>query len=636
MKLTALKCTTTSLLNRTATTLLASAIWLGVAASAQAQSNDNAQPSEWWFDIEVIAFKHAIDGTQLAEHFDPTIVPINLNGSRDLIINHLFPNTQQLQRALATCYQRAEDKITLPPQTAPAFNIDNSLFQPLPPDPVVNINEILNSATDIQHSAVPTVALTPELGQAIEQEAEQQLANIQMAFSMPTPTEQTAAEMVEETADAPTAINTNNPTDNEFITLAQQQEPDQEPSTEQEQNLTSGTDSDDAADFTPAPLYPAMSLQSTLQSDRHQQGLLNLAVPENLGCRFSEEQTDPVQAHFEQWLSSELLAVNDIESKLSAQVAQDNLDALVSRLNDNNPGADQQETVQEIGQESTGNTSLERDYPAELPIRYDPAERKDTQSAYLLAKSELRLIRMAKAIHRRRGISNIMHIGWRQQVPFGREQANSVRIIAGKNYSEQFSYEGYPLLPTEQKSPLGLPSPQAPLTNNSINNSINNSSDDNALLAEIQAALSQLDNATSAPLLTADKPQNQHKVLQVPAVAPALTPEQVWELDGLFKVYLQYIGRVPYLHIDSQFNFRQPMLLENQRFPEALQSQLDALANNTNGENNENSAQTQYFLKPYHFQQLRRVVSQQIHYFDHPLFGLVVQIRRYRIPDNLR
>ncbi|SFD05956.1 CsiV family protein [Pseudoalteromonas denitrificans] len=71
-------------------------------------------------------------------------------------------------------------------------------------------------------------------------------------------------------------------------------------------------------------------------------------------------------------------------------------------------------------------------------------------------------------------------------------------------------------------------------------------------------------------------------------------PDKTWQLDGLFKVFLR--GR--YLNIKAKFNLRQEDLTTDK-------------------------------LKNFHFEQFRRVISNEIHYFDHPKIGILVQIRRY-------
>lgn len=88
-----------------------------------------------------------------------------------------------------------------------------------------------------------------------------------------------------------------------------------------------------------------------------------------------------------------------------------------------------------------------------------------------------------------------------------------------------------------------------------------------------------------------------------------------WQIDGWFKVYLQYVDRTPYLHIESELDYAEEntvVVVDNGQ--QAL-SQIQ---------------QPQFTLYP--FKQLRRVISKQTHYFDHPLFGMITQIRRFTPP----
>jgi len=71
-------------------------------------------------------------------------------------------------------------------------------------------------------------------------------------------------------------------------------------------------------------------------------------------------------------------------------------------------------------------------------------------------------------------------------------------------------------------------------------------------------------------------------------------PEKTWQLDGLLKVFL----RGKYLNIKAEFNLRA-------------------------------EDRTNEKLKNFHFNQFRRVISNEIHYFDHPKLGILIQIRRY-------
>ena len=105
----------------------------------------------------------------------------------------------------------------------------------------------------------------------------------------------------------------------------------------------------------------------------------------------------------------------------------------------------------------------------------------------------------------------------------------------------------------------------------------------------------------TAPPETNDDGNTQSDVKRLPPI---------WELDGFIQIYLKYINRVPYLHINSELFYRQPVLSAN-TLP---------------------GAPPAYELVSIPFSQQRRVISTQLHYFDHPLFGMLVQIRRYDRP----
>jgi len=71
-------------------------------------------------------------------------------------------------------------------------------------------------------------------------------------------------------------------------------------------------------------------------------------------------------------------------------------------------------------------------------------------------------------------------------------------------------------------------------------------------------------------------------------------PLQPWFLDGFFKVHLDH-----YLYINANFNIVEKSLTDSDKFQ---------LVN---------------------FKQSRRVITGEIHYFDHPYIGMIVQIRRF-------
>ena len=82
---------------------------------------------------------------------------------------------------------------------------------------------------------------------------------------------------------------------------------------------------------------------------------------------------------------------------------------------------------------------------------------------------------------------------------------------------------------------------------------------------------------------------------------PPVEPLQPWFLDGFFKVHLDH-----YLYITADFNM--------------LSQPLDRSTHNTTTKTND---------KLINFSQNKRVITGEIHYFDHPHIGMIVQIRRF-------
>lgn len=114
--------------------------------------------------------------------------------------------------------------------------------------------------------------------------------------------------------------------------------------------------------------------------------------------------------------------------------------------------------------------------------------------------------------------------------------------------------------------------------------------------------------------LSADINQQQRRQLtandeqEKPVATP---PRQPWYLDGLFKIHLEH-----YLYINSEFN-----MVETSNQPSLL-------AGNADNSNNVGSA-AESKNKIISFKQSRRVITGEIHYFDHPYIGMIVQIRRF-------
>ena len=100
------------------------------------------------------------------------------------------------------------------------------------------------------------------------------------------------------------------------------------------------------------------------------------------------------------------------------------------------------------------------------------------------------------------------------------------------------------------------------------------------------------------------------------------------ELDGTLRVYVQH-----FLFTEANFALREPSRREVIVGAEPLDSMEGTLETDGNvqiGHLQEVKKQVKVeeFLKAYQFQQQRKMRSGETHYLDHPLMGMVIQIRR--------
>jgi hypothetical protein len=103
--------------------------------------------------------------------------------------------------------------------------------------------------------------------------------------------------------------------------------------------------------------------------------------------------------------------------------------------------------------------------------------------------------------------------------------------------------------------------------------------------------------------------------------APKINP--VWELDGSINIYLSH-----YLYIENNLALRKPTqkMLESSPLTFNEYSALEI----------EGKKQLAPYLESIPLIQNRRVRSGEIHYFDHPQLGIVMQIRKMAQPTNVK
>lgn len=216
----------------------------------------------------------------------------------------------------------------------------------------------------------------------------------------------------------------------------------------------------------------------------------------------------------------------------------------------------------------------------------------DRIAPFLMPEDAHELSDIRDQLVRQRGKELLLHTTWRQPV-FARNQGRKVRLFGGENFTREYSYTG------QQRARQ----PDAIKLNDAV------PAADQRLL-NIEQLLQRIENNEFA-FVTPDP--NAQRVPESTEPDPAW-PQDVWEFDGLMHIYL--VGN--YLHIDGEFNLRDEINLPAQA------SELEAQAR---AELEDEAAEIP-FLRSYYFQQLRRVISHETHYFDHPQYGIIVQIRR--------
>ena len=266
-----------------------------------------------------------------------------------------------------------------------------------------------------------------------------------------------------------------------------------------------------------------------------------------------------------------------------------------------------------------------------VPEIINGTEWQQKRGAFLLPTSTMYMNELYEKIKKQRDITPILHVNWRQEIKFGREDAHTFRLFAGENFAEQFDANGLPIVKDTDSlfDRLQQPADEFYIPQQALLVSRNGTApgavtDD--LFARIDAALA---DDTPIDIKQAGGLTKQQTTKSAPKIL-----KELWRLDGAITVYLQNVGRIPYLHIDSNIDFRQPI------FDPQQAQKIEALSTNVSGQGaivvtplqQPNFLQPN-FLQSVNFNQLRRVISKQVHYFDHPLFGMIVRINRYRWPE---
>ncbi|WP_448547762.1 CsiV family protein [Thalassotalea fusca] len=250
-----------------------------------------------------------------------------------------------------------------------------------------------------------------------------------------------------------------------------------------------------------------------------------------------------------------------------------------------------------------------------MPRWIDGVEDTSSTQPYLLSRESLKLQDIVKQLSRSRDFRPILHLGWRQQA-YELSKATPVRLSAGDNLQANFVKQVEQYLADkkaleQQEAQLasifenGTTTPQ-PLTNNVDSKALQTAQHINKVLQQFPGISPEnTPIETLATLQVNDVTQhvNDESLLDAPQ-----TPVQPWYLDGFFRIHLNQ----NFLNITADFNILNLTLAQQATL--ALQPENDVE------------------LAQIHFSQTRRIISREIHYFDHPYMGMIVQVRRYDKP----
>ena len=256
-------------------------------------------------------------------------------------------------------------------------------------------------------------------------------------------------------------------------------------------------------------------------------------------------------------------------------------------------------------------------YPIEqLTGRINGAEFVDTDQPYLISSSSLKLKDIYLQLRRSKNFKPLLHVGWRQSLINRRpaSRVKSMRLYAGDHFQQQYenslvlydkSLQQYneSLEQSDEQNVLALnnkENAEQRLLSDKVAYIVNNLA---TAPTDTEQLISQLDSDNLfAGMIDSSDAMSGSNVLSKPE-----KPIMPWLLDGLFRVHLNH-----YLYITADF------LVSNK---DGKQLATEALTKDKT---------TDWLAIP--FAQNRRVISGEVHYFDHPYMGMVVQIRRYKKP----
>ena len=293
----------------------------------------------------------------------------------------------------------------------------------------------------------------------------------------------------------------------------------------------------------------------------------------------------------ERWFEVELLLfqrnvdINDVKEDFSIKDSIVNTDKSIPLLKmQKDTLCDINEKMQNNGQENCVQKKLSR-----LPVLVNNSIFDSENNGFkLLDNDQLQLTPQRKKLEQHAAFTPLLHLAWRMPVK-SKVRSIPIHLIAGENFTNTPPHVAQnKQISSSEQMLTNEPLPPDALFGNKIT-----ATDNNNML--------QTQNVKQA-----DK----------------------WTIDGNLKIYLQH-----YLFIDSQLIVRQKTtqnINTHNSNIEVINEVNDVQF--INDLNNTSTAQQKTVIKEALFDQNRRLRSEEIHYFDNPLMGMIIQIRK--IPED--
>ncbi|MDO6445756.1 CsiV family protein [Colwellia sp. 1_MG-2023] len=273
-----------------------------------------------------------------------------------------------------------------------------------------------------------------------------------------------------------------------------------------------------------------------------------------------------------------------------------------------------------------------------VPTTIDDVEHIYSDIPYLLSEDSLRLKDIVKQLRRSKDFRPILHLAWRQPV-FEKQDSQPLKIFAGDNLQGQYVKNLATYHAEKQASLIEEQSLNAifTLSENHQKHTIDNSTEvadfvgdmkkeiKSAKINEILHNIHQVNNVEDV-VARLNNPAEAKSPLNainnnVMIENKPLAPVQPWYLEGLIDVYL--IGN--YLHVANDFSILNMTLAEQ----ESLKLKTSVVGDTADFGEVMRSPKA----IPIRMTQDRRMISREVHYFDHPYMGMIIQIRRHQRPE---